>query len=609
MNGRLNERDPADLRRPFRYVLWAVLLAFSLLAVRLAYMQIVRGEEYRERSESNSVRLRKIKPYRGLILDGDRNVLVDNKSSFDLVYIPPRVMDIGPVIEKVRRLYEERGLKIANENPPSGKTRAFVPVCIERDISLAKVAVIEGHALDLPGLIVEVSPSRDYPEGEVMAHLLGYTGEISKEELEQAEGDHFGPGDIVGKDGVEKYLEPYLGGRSGMEQVEVNAAGRVVRSLGRVEPVSGYNVQLTVKRRIQRAAWEGLNGRPGAVVAMDPRDGSILALVSSPSFDPNLFRGGISAGDWVKLSRNPLAPLENRVVSGQYPPGSTYKLIVAAAALQEGILKDDTRFFCRGALEMGNRQFRCWNRGGHGWVNLHRAIVESCDVFFYQVGRLLGEERLARYARQFGLGDFTGIDLPREKKGLIPTAVWKEKRFKRPWHTGETLLTSIGQGYTLTTPLQLAVAYGALANGGTLWRPRLIRQIETADGRVIKAFPPERRGVVPIGEEHLRRLRKALWGVVNEGGGTGGAARRAQGDVAGKTGTSQVVGETPGGRKRGKRYEDHALFVGFAPFRDPEIVVAVVVEHGGHGGGAAAPVAKKVIDAYFEDKAGEGGRL
>lgn len=604
MMGLINGNEGTELRVRFRYLLVAVLVAMTVLGVRLWYLQIIKGEEFRERSESNSLRFRKLRAFRGLIMDARRQVLADNHPAFDLVYVPNRVVDIRKVVDKLEELYEKRGLKIDRDLLPSGKTRPFIPVCIERNIGPEKIAVVEAHALDLPGFVVEVNPVRRYVEGEVMAHLIGYTGEISQEELAQEDMEDFTAGDTVGKAGIEKYLDGYIGGRTGIEQVEVNVVGRVVKSLGRIDPVAGHNVQLTIRADLQKTAWDALGGRAGAVVAMDPRDGSILAMVSSPSFDPNMFNKGISRNDWKNLSRNPLCPLENRAVSGLYPPGSTYKVVVAAAALGEGIIDGETRFFCNGSLTLGDHSYRCWQRHGHGWCRLHRAVVESCDVFFYNLGKLLDVDRLAWYAKQFGLGSTTGIDLPREKPGLIPTKAWKQARLKQNWRMGDSIPVSIGQGYNLVTPLQLAVAYSALANGGVVWRPRIIDRIESLEGKVIKTFPPEKRGVLPLDASQLGLIRRALWGVVNESGGTGRAASKPDGEVAGKTGTSQVVSMPRDGVrvKTLARREDHALFVCFAPYRAPEITVAVIVEHGGHGGSAAAPVAKKVIDAFMGDK-------
>jgi penicillin-binding protein 2 len=540
-------------------------------------------------------------------MDTNRQVLVDNQPSFDIVFMPNRSRNIQDMAKKLKNLYEERSLASSMEFPSPGKKRFIAPVKLEKNINRKKLAVIETHALDLPGVAVEVVPIRQYLGGEMMAHLIGYTGEVSREDLEKDESGESGIGDITGKNGIEKYLDSYLKGKSGAEQVEVNVLGKEIKLVGRIQPVPGYNVMLTIDATLQKIAWEALKDMRGSVVAMDTRDGSVLALVSTPSFDPNLFNGGISIEDWENLSTDPSHPMENRAVSGQYPPGSTYKLIVAAAALEEGLITPDTTFFCNGSFELGNRTYRCWQKKGHGHVNLHRAIVESCDVYFYNLGKLIGVDKLAEYARGFGLGSASGIDLPREKGGLIPTKQWKLARFRESWQMGETISLAIGQGYNLLTPLQLVNAYAALANGGVIYRPRLIKSIETMDGRVIRSFEPEQKGKIPISQKNMEILRYALWGVVNENGGTGYALRRKEADVCGKTGTSQVIGlpEDEKARKRKinlARFRDHALFVCFAPYKNPEIAVAVIVENAGHGGSVAAPIARKIIDAYFERK-------
>ncbi|MCX5854195.1 MAG: penicillin-binding protein 2 [Deltaproteobacteria bacterium] len=607
MQSNLNGHDSGRFRTRFKISFAVISIMLSLLIIRMWHLQVIRGDELSQRSENNSVRLRKIRPLRGLIMDTNRQVLVDNQPSFDIVFMPNRSRNIQDMAKKLKNLYEESSLAFSMEFPSPGKKRFIAPVKLEKNINKKKLAVIETHALDLPGVAVEVVPIRQYLGGEMMAHIIGYTGEVSREDLEKDESGESGIGDITGKNGIEKYLDPYLKGKSGAEQVEVNVLGKEIKLVGRIQPVPGYNVMLTIDASLQKVAWEALKDMRGSVVAMDPRDGSVLALVSTPSFDPNLFNGGISIEDWENLSTDPSHPMENRAVAGQYPPGSTYKLIVAAAALEEGLITPDTTFFCNGSFELGNRTYRCWQKKGHGHVNLHRAIVESCDVYFYNLGKLIGVDKLAEYARGFGLGSASGIDLPREKGGLIPTKQWKLSRFRESWQMGETISLAIGQGYNLLTPLQLVNAYAALANGGVIYRPRLIKSIETMDGRVIKSFEPEQKGKIPISKKNMEILRYALWGVVNENGGTGHALRRKEADVCGKTGTSQVIGlpEDEKARKRKinlARFRDHALFVCFAPYKNPEIAIAVIVENAGHGGSVAAPIARKIIDAYFERK-------
>ncbi len=604
IDDRLDGYDPGQFKHKFKLLLIIVAVALSLLVMRLWYVQVIKGDELRQRSENNSVRLRKIKPIRGLIMDDSRRVLVDNQPSFDLIFIPNRTKETGKVIEKIKELYTERSLTVPSLASLPGRVKPFASVLLERNISMEKLAVVETHALELPGVVTEVTPIRQYLNGEMTAQIIGFTGEVSRDDLDRNTALRLAPGDIIGKFGIEKFLDSHLRGKSGAEQIEINVAGKEVRSIGRIPAVLGDNVVLTIDSALQEAAWTAVGNRAGAVAVLDPRNGAVLALVSSPSFDPNLFNGGISTDDWENLSNDPRFPMENRSISGQYPPGSTYKPVVAAAALEEGLITPETTFYCNGHFELGNRVFRCWQEKGHGNVNLHRAIVQSCDVYFYNLGKLLGVDRIATYARAFGLGAPLGIDLLREKGGLIPTKQWKLSRFRQPWQLGETISLAIGQGYNLVTPLQLANAYATLANGGTLYRPRLVKQLESSDGRVVKVFQPEKQGVLPVRPQNIQLINQGLWGVVNEMGGTGNVLKRKEQDVCGKTGTAQVIGLPQDAKERklkrvSANFRDHALFVCFAPYGNPEIVVAVILENAGHGGSAAAPVARKVIDTYF----------
>ncbi|MBA4422577.1 MAG: penicillin-binding protein 2 [Syntrophus sp. (in: bacteria)] len=607
IHDRLDRYEPGQFKNKFKILFVIVSIALTLIVMRLWYLQVIKGNELRQRSENNSVRLRKIKSMRGLVLDTGRQVLVDNQPSFDLVFVPNRTRDANTIIEKIRTLYVKRSLTLSSLSSFTGKVKPLVPVTIERNISMEKLAVVETHALELPGVVVEVTPVRQYLNGKMTAQVIGFTGEVSREELDYDISDLLTPGDIIGKFGIEKFLDAHLRGKNGAEQVEVNVAGKAVRSLGRIQSEPGDNVVLSIDLALQEEAWKALGDRPGAVVVLDPRNGAVLALVSSPSFDPNLFNGGISSDDWEKLTGNRRHPMENRSISGQYPPGSTYKPIIAAAALEEGLITPETTFYCNGTFELGNRIFRCWNAKGHGHISLHRAIVESCDVYFYNLGKLLGVDKIAAYAQAFGLGAPLGIDLTREKGGLIPTKQWKLSRMKEPWQQGETISISIGQGFNLVTPLQLANIYATLGNGGTLYRPRLVKQLESSSGLVVKEYETEKLGVLPLSPQTVQIINKALWGVVNEKGGTGYILKRKEADVAGKTGTSQVIGLPQDAKARkAKRvsadFQDHALFACFAPYGNPEIAVAVILENAGHGGTAAAPVARKIIDAYFARK-------
>ncbi|MGD0021019.1 MAG: penicillin-binding protein 2 [Smithellaceae bacterium] len=603
----LNGPDTSEFRRKFKIFFILLLIIFSVLLIRLWYLQIIKGGELKQRSEINSVRFRKIKPLRGLIMDRKGRLLVDNLPSFDVVYMPGKVKDQEQLIEKLKILYKRKSLQFVLDRHFPKIVKPYLPITLEKNVGMEKVALVETNSMDLPGVYIDVSPVRLYLDGEMMAPVIGYTGEASKEELEEGD-EEYTYGDILGKHGVEKALDAYIRGRDGAELVEVNVYDKEIKNLGRIEPVPGYNAVLTIDADLQKAAWQALKGKAGAAVALDPRDGSVLAMISSPSFDPHLFNSGISYDQWDKLQNSPLAPMSNRAISGQYPPGSTYKLIVAAAALEEGIITPDTKFSCNGFFKMGNKTFKCWKNHGHGSISLHRAIVESCDVYFYNVGKLLGPDKIAKYAKLFGLGEISGVDLPNEKNGIVPTEQWKLARMKEPWQPGETISIAIGQGYDLVTPLQLVNAYSAFANGGTVWQPRIIKRIESIDGKIYKEFPPVKNGDLTLSKKTFDILNHALWGVVNEQGGTGGAARILNADVCGKTGTAQVI-SLPKNEKRSRQrkmdifLKDHALFVCYAPLKDPEIAVAVIVENAGHGGSFAAPIARKILETYFEEKA------
>jgi penicillin-binding protein 2 len=601
-----NGPEPAEYRQKLKIVIILVGLTLSVLMVRLWYLQVIKGDELKQRSENNAVRFRKIQPLRGLVMDRNGAVIVDNRPSFDVLYMPTKGVNPELLIQKIKDIYKTKSIDYSSDLPFPKTLKPYLPVRLEKNVSMEKVALVETNAIDLPGVYVDVTPIRLYLDGEMIAPIIGYTGEVSKEELENSEADYLS-GDITGKYGIEKVLDSYVRGRRGNELVEVNAFGKVIKNLGRIDPVSGSNIVLTIDVQLQKAAWEAFGGLAGAAVAMDPRDGSILAMVSLPSFDPNLFNSGIARDEWDKLQNNPLNPLSNRAISGQYPPGSTYKMIVAAAALEEGIIAPDTKIFCNGSFELGNRSYHCWKKHGHWSVNLHRALVESCDVYFYTVGKMLGVDKIARYAKLFGLGEPTGIELAHERKGLVPTKEWKLARMKEPWQLGETISISIGQGFNLTTPLQLVQAYSTLANGGTRWRPHLVRRIELSDGSVEKEYLPEKKGELKLSQQTMAVLGSALWGVVNEPGGTGAAARRPQTDVCGKSGTSQVIGLPQNDKARQAKkiaafHKDHALFVCYAPMKSPEIAIAVIAENAGGGGAVAAPIARKILNAYFDGK-------
>jgi len=605
-NDILGGQEPAEFKRKIGIAVAVFLIAVCVLIARLGYLQIIRGAEYKKKSDINSIRYRQIKPLRGLIMDRNGFVLVDNRPSFDVMYIPSRKKSDESSVEKLKALYESKSLEFTGDPAVLKNAQPHQPVKLEKNVDMDKVALVETNSLNLPGIYVEVSPIRLYVDGEMLAPVIGYTGEISREDMEKSDNNYV-YGEVLGKHGLEKYFDPYIRGRSGAELVEVNVYGKEIKNLGKRSPVSGYNMVLTIDADLQKAAWEAIAGKAGSAVVLDTRTGEVLAMVSSPSFDPNLFNDGISSEQWSELQNNPYAPMSNKAVSGQYPPGSTYKLIVAAAALEEGIITPETRVFCNGSFTLGNRTYRCWKKGGHGSVNLHQALVGSCDVYFYTVGKMLGVDKIAEYAKRFGLGETAGIDLPGEKNGLVPTKDWKLKKRKEPWQMGETISISIGQGYDLVTTLQLANAYAAFANGGTLWRPYMVKSIQATDGKLYKEFLPQKKRELGLSPKTIEILNNALRGVVNEPGGTGQNAKLPGIEVCGKTGTSQVMGlpENEKARRRkvlGAFQKDHALFACYAPSGNSEIAVAVILENAGGGGAMAAPVARRILSAYFEGK-------
>ena len=433
--------------------------------------------------------------------------------------------------------------------------------------------------------------------------MIGYLSEISSTELAGGKYPGRRGGDFIGKFGAEKAFEKYLQGTRGGRQVEVNANGRVVRVLKTVAAKPGQNIHLTIDHGLQKKAELLLQGVAGAAVAMDPGSGHILALASSPSFDQNYFASGMSHEQWDSLRSNPFRPMENKAIQGEYPPGSTYKVITALAGLEEGVIDESTEFFCPGHHRFGNRIYRCWKRSGHGKVDIVKALAQSCDVYFYQVGQLLGVDRLAWYAKASGLGSRTGINLGKESRGLIPTAAWKKKRTGVPWQRGETLSVAIGQGFNLATPLQMVDLTSAVANGGTRYKPIILNSITTADGRVVYQSKPQVIGKVPLTSASLELVRKGLWEVVNGDKGTARSSRLADIEISGKTGTSQVISrkkdDTRSDEERPAHLRPHAWFIAYAPSSAPKIAVAVLVEHGEHGSSAAAPIAAELIKTFL----------
>jgi len=597
---------PPELERRLAVSIAIVTLAFTLIGARLWYLQVQRGPEMRSISESNRIRLVRVPAARGVVYDRNGEILIDNRPSFDVIFVPEDTRDRRGVLARLAGYLGEAEPTLHQVTRAPSKRPPYEGIVLRRDVDWPGVVALEAHQVDLPGISLQVGPKRYYPYGQLAAHLLGYVGEVSESEL-AAGTNGYRSGDLLGKAGLEKSWDTELRGIPGGQQVEVDALGRRVRVLEEVPDVPGTTLTLTLDRDLQDKAERALGEHDGAIVALDPRSGEVLAMVSRPAYDPNVFARGIRRDEWRGLIQDPKHPLNNRAVQGQYPPGSTFKVAVAAGALEESVVTPFTSVSCSGGIPFGNHFFRCWKKGGHGTVNLHSAVVGSCDVFFYQVGRRLGVDGIAEYARRLGLGLPTGIALEHEKAGTIPDTQWKRRRFKQPWYEGETLSVAIGQGYVTATPLQMANLAATLANGGTRYRPRYLKRISAPDGTVRQEMQPEILGEAGLKKSTLAQVRSAMRDVVMTEAGTGKKARVLGVEVAGKTGTSQVVkmGERERSNKGAQQTRDHAWFIAFAPVADPEIAIAAIVEHAGGGGGAiAAPIVQEILNHYFSRNAG-----
>ena len=572
------------------------MVALLVIVGQLWYLQVLEGGHFLDASDKNRTRVRPIAAPRGILFDRKGVPLVDNRPAFTLSLIP-RELDrdverrdavLGRVAALLRIPFEELVDSVQRVSPES-----FQPVRIRRGLTLEDVAKVEEWKLELPGVIVEVEPTRAYPTSRFAAHLLGYVREASDEQLKQG---RYRRGDMVGQTGLERLLDEFLRGRDGGEQIEVDVMGRPIRMISQTEPQPGAQVVTTIDRRIQEAAERAMENNAGAVVVMDPRTGDVLAMVSTPAFEIDRFTGTIDRQAWVRVVQDPTHPLLNRAIQSQYAPGSVFKIVVAAAGLQEGTITPADRTHCTGEFHLGAWTFLDWKKEGHGTVDVHRAMVQSCNIFFYQAGLKVGGAMIAKYAKAFGLGAATGIDLGTEKIGLIPEPKVRKGRGAAAWQAGDTVNMSIGQGQVLVTPMQIARMMSAVANGGVLWKPRLVQRIERPGKGVVWSDTGRVVGHVELSPLVWAFLRRSLWGVVNEGG-TGGAARVPGIDVAGKTGTAQMIAKS-----KSEKGQDHAWFASFAPVNDPEVVVVVMAEGGGKGGQVAAPIARKILDAIFLEK-------
>lgn len=613
------EEQIRELQDRFRYLYFGLALGIVLLFSRLVYLQIFNGDKMRQYSEENRIKKVKIAAPRGMVFDRNRTLLLDNRPAFDLEIIPQYLKESkrGPeTLAVLASLIKMREEDIRAQLDKMRGQPSFIPVKVKEDLSREEVALVEAWKIDMPGVQVQQEIKRTNLYGDVAAHLLGFIGEVSPSELNTLNktGENYKLGDSVGKFGIEQRLEEVLRGEDGEKLVEVDALGRIKldRSKGRVlaaelekSATPGKNLVLSIDQDLQMAAVKAFGTQAGAIVAINPKNGEILSMVSRPSFDPTVFARGIPAGLWSSLVNNENRPLRDKTIQDHYPPGSVFKIVTAIAGLEEGVINEHTVFNCTGKLQVGSRPFHCWQRNGHGNISVRDAITKSCDVFFYKVAqRLKSVDDLAKWAFFLGLGRRTGIPLAREVPGLIPTEEWKQKRLNQAWNPGETLSVAIGQGYVLTTILQLANTYASVANGGTQYRPFFVKRIESIDGQVISESKPEVLDQHRLKPATSKAVRDGLYNVVNDRTGTAFHQRLPGMDFVGKTGTAQVINLTKDrvySKCENMRYRErhHALFAGYAPADDPQIAVAVIAEHGCHGGTAAAPVAKAVIDAYL----------
>ncbi|MFB3852872.1 MAG: penicillin-binding protein 2 [Vicinamibacterales bacterium] len=579
-----------------------VVAVFAFLALAFWYLQVVRYEHFRELAENNHQRTLALRAPRGVVYDRDGRVLVENRDSFSISILREHTKDIEHTIAQLARAtgVDEAFVREAVRRQ-AGQPR-YRPILVIEDATLAQVAAVMArrHDSELPDVLVERVPARKYPVGSLGAHLFGYVGEATEGQLTE----DVRSGDIIGQAGIERVYNDLLKGTDGAKRVVVNSMGREIRPIEEIQPVEGRRIKLTIDYHLQVAAEEAFRafGYNGAAVILDPRNGEVLAFLSLPAYDPNAFAAGIDRATWQALNTDRLLPLQNRAIQGRYSPGSVFKIAVAVAALQERVATPSFRVSCGGGASFYGRFFKCWQAGGHGSMDMYHAIEQSCNTYFYTLGNMVGIDRINKWATALGLGVKSGIDLPGEAEGLVPSSAWKKERTGERWYPGETISVAIGQGQVWVTPVSLAVMIATVANGGTRYTPHLVKEVN--DGKGWKPYPAPAPQPIGLKPETVETLRQGLWLVVN-GAGTGGRARIPGREVAGKTGTAQVIsnqGKQAAGQTN-RDLRDHGWFVFFAPRDNPEIAGVVFVEHAEHGY-LGAPIAKHVMETYFAKKDG-----
>lgn len=596
-----------------------ILVTFGLLG-RLWLLQIYRMDYYQEISERNRIRRFELPAPRGVIYDRNGQIVLGNAPFYDLAYVPQFSIDKEATFRSLSRLLNipmaimERRLHLGY-----GKPR-YAPIILKRNLSIHEVSIVEANRIFLPGVEIRVVPRRDY-KADIPPHVVGYLSEVSKNDLQKLSKEFpeklYQVGDLIGKQGLEAEWEPYLRGKQGFQLIQVDARGRKTTallpeenwSLPYVKASKGANLELTLDMDLQRSVKSAFKGKYGAVIVMDPRDGSVLAMLSEPGFDPSIYQSALSQEEWHSLVANPFKPLFDKATGGEYIPGSVYKALVAIAGLEEEGFDQNATVDCPGYYTLGNEVFQCWKKGGHGLVNLRDALVHSCDVFFYELGVKLGADRIADFASRFGLGQKLGIRLNHERPGLVPTTSWKKKTHNTAWTAGDTPNIAIGQGYNLMTPLQLVSLYAGISNGGKIWRPRLVSRVTSHIGEVLFESKPELvREVEGVSPNTFDLVRQYLGEVVSDPKGSGHNAMVIGHTVAGKTGSAQVVSLKKNASNKNDdvsvNWKEHALFAAFSPVENAEVAIIIVSENDAIGGGGAqaAPIAQKILKAYWDLK-------
>jgi penicillin-binding protein 2 len=602
----VEDRRKATLR--LNALQFVIAVIFSLLAVSFWTLQVVQHAKFEELAENNHQRTLALRAPRGLVFDRDGRVMVENRHSYSISIVREHTKDLNRTIKVLAAVLGIDEGDVRSVVDRHRREPTYRPITIVQDASLAQVAAVSARRLDfeLPDVVVEKVPTRRYPE-TMAAHLFGYVGEVNDAQV--AENNALKSGDITGQSGLEKVYNSYLMGEDGARRVVVNSVGREIRTLEEDPPTEGKRLQLTVDFDVQKAIEDAFDavGLNGAAVVLDPSDGGVLGFTSRPAYDPNAFAAVIDRATWAALNTDRDRPLTDRAIQGRYSPGSTFKMAVALAALEEGVVTPDFHVNCPGHANFYGRDFKCWrfSRGGHGSVDMRRAIKESCDVYFYTVANMLGVDKINKWATALGMGVLSGIDLPNEAVGLVPSTEWKRQRMHEKWYAGETISVGIGQGQVTTTPVSMAVYMATLANGGTRVTPHLLRAVD--DGAGWKPVPaPKPQGKIDISPEHLKVIHEGMWMAVNEPHGTGGSAAIMGHDVSGKTGTAQVIsnqGKAAAGKTE-RDLRDNGWFVFFAPRDNPEIAGVVFLEHGVHGGNAAM-VVHHILDTFFAKKDGK----